>query len=442
MAGLQTTLNMWAGQFFSWARDLWELLTSTPSLVQMAILLLCFLLTRLGVRSVRRLFSSLSRLFSRSRTGTSPGDSIRQARLNAVAFPLLLFFLVWLAYAATAAYGYSTIILRPIAILILAWTVIRFVATFFHNAFWARTFSIVAWAVAALAVFNLLTPIADTLDGFGMSLGGHRISVLSVLQGGFLLVVCVWLAGLTSKVVQAQIGRTPGLDISMRALLGKIIHWALIAFAVIFALDSIGVDLTTFAVFTGALGVGLGFGLQKIISNFISGMILLMDKSLKPGDVIEIQTVSGTTYGSVDRLNARYTSVSTRDGTETLIPNENFITNPVTNWTHSHNRVRIKLPLGVAYDTDLDQAIGLVVEATTQIERVLEQPAPVCHVKNFGASSIDLEARFWIADAQNGVSNISSKVYLSIWRSFKLNGIEIPFPQTDLHIRSIPGKNA
>ena len=182
----------------------------------------------------------------------------------------------------------------------------------------------------------------------------------------------------------------------------------------------------------GAIGLGLGFGLQKVVSNFISGILLLVDNSIKPGDVIEIDG----TYGWINNLRARYASVITRDGTEHLIPNEDLITQRVINWTFTNNLVRMKVPIGVSYDSDPHQCLELVIAAAQSVDRVLLEPTPVCHVLGFGDSSIDLELRFWISDPTNGVANVKSQVLLNIWDTFKENNIEIPYPQSDLHIRS------
>ena len=183
----------------------------------------------------------------------------------------------------------------------------------------------------------------------------------------------------------------------------------------------------------GALGVGIGFGLQKIVSNFISGIILLMDRSIKPGDTIG---VAGT-YGWIQSLGARYVSVVTRDGIEHLIPNEELIVTRVENWSFSGKRVRLKIPVGVSYGTDVHQAIALCIEATEGLDRIVSDPKPVCLLKGFGDSSVDMEIRFWISDPQGGVSNIKSAVLLRVWDLFHENGIEIPFPQRDLHLRSV-----
>jgi len=180
------------------------------------------------------------------------------------------------------------------------------------------------------------------------------------------------------------------------------------------------------------IGIGIGLGLQKSIANLFSGLVLLLDKSIKPGDVIAI----GDTYGWVDSLNARYVSVYTRDGIEHLIPNEQLITQEVQNWTHTNRLIRLRLPIGVHYESDVRRAIDLCVESATEVERVIDKPAPVCLLNGFGDNSVDLELRFWIGDPQKGTSNVKSKILMNVWDKFKENKIEIPYPQRDLHIRS------
>ena len=196
-------------------------------------------------------------------------------------------------------------------------------------------------------------------------------------------------------------------------------------------LSTVGIDLTAFALFGGAVGVGLGFGFQKVFSNLISGILLLLDRSIKPGDVIEV----GSTFGRIQALRARYAAVRTRDGTEYLIPNEDLITTRVVNWSFSNKLVRLKIPFGVSYDSDIVLARKLVLEAAAATSRVLKVPKPVCHLKDFGESSIDLELRIWINDPEKGVSNIGSEIRLAIWISFKEHGIEFPFPQRDVHLK-------
>lgn len=215
-------------------------------------------------------------------------------------------------------------------------------------------------------------------------------------------------------------------------LITKFVKIVLVLVAVFAALRDIGIDLTGFAVLTGAIGVGIGFGLQKAVANFVSGVTILLDKSIKPGDVISV----GDTYGRVHSLGARYVSVITRDGKEYLIPNEELVTQQVVNWSYSSEQVRMKTPIGISYRSDVNQAMTLCLEAADAVKRVLKEPKPVCLLMGFGDNSVDLELRFWIRDPMNGLSNVKSDVLLQVWQKFQKHGIEIPFPQRDLHFKS------
>ena len=221
-------------------------------------------------------------------------------------------------------------------------------------------------------------------------------------------------------------------------LTSKLIRFSLIALALVVALTSTGIDLTAFALFTGALGVGIGFGLQKPISNLISGLILLFDRSIKPGDVIELTDPGDhqrLLFGWVTALNARCVSLTTRDGTEWLVPNEDLITRRVINWSYSHNRLRLLTPIGVSFDGDVPLAMRLAEEAARETARVLRDPAPVCRLMGFGDSVVNLEMRFWIDDPANGVINVRSQVLLHLWEKFRANGIRTPLAHRDLTIK-------
>ena len=215
-------------------------------------------------------------------------------------------------------------------------------------------------------------------------------------------------------------------------LISKTLRITLIVVAILLSISSLGIDLTALAVFTGGIGVGIGFGMQKIFANLISGFILLMDKSLKPGDIITL----GTTFGEINKLSARYVSVITRDGIETLIPNEELISTRVENWSFSNNHVRVRIPIGVSYNSDIHKVRELALQAANEVERVFKEPKPVCNLLHFGDNSVNFELRVWIGDPVNGVGNIRHQINMRIWDLFKENDVEIPFPQRDLHIRS------
>ncbi|MCF6197752.1 MAG: mechanosensitive ion channel, partial [Emcibacter sp.] len=271
-------------------------------------------------------------------------------------------------------------------------------------------------------------------EGITFSLGQGEVSIFGVLTGILTMLVLVWLALVVTGLLENWLRRVPAVNPSARVLLSKIARIVLISSAFLFAVSSVGIDLTVFAVFGGAIGVGLGFGLQKVVSNFVSGVILLMDRSIKPGDVVEI---SGT-YGRINKLAGRYTSVISRDGREHLIPNEDMVTQTVINWTFSHRMVRRHLPVGISYKSDVDLAIALMIEAADEVPRILTDPAPRVLIKGFGDSAINLELRMWIRDAKNGVSNVASEVNYKIWQKFNENGVEFPYPQRDIHIVSEP----
>ena len=323
--------------------------------------------------------------------------------------------------------------LLPIATSLLsAWIVIRLAAGLIANRELARLIAGVAWTFAALNVVGLLGPLADVLDRAVLPVGKAEVSALDVLQGLVLFVLFLWLALAGAALIEKRVRGLQSVPVNARELLAKVSRIVLIALAVLISLNATGIDLTALAVFGGALGVGIGFGLQKVVGNFISGLILLMDRSIKPGDVIE----TGGTYGFINKLGARYTSVVTRDGTEYLIPNEDMITQPVINWSHSDRLVRLKIPVQISYASDLKKAVDLMNEAAGEEPRIVGSPAPRTLLKGFGESGVDLELRFWIEDPQNGVANIKSPVMLRIWDKFHEHGIEFPYPHRVIELKS------
>lgn len=333
------------------------------------------------------------------------------------------------------ALGIGTLAELPVYVLdiwsslISAWIVIRLAANLIRNRSLARLVATVAWSVAALDILNLLDPVVAALDAAAVPIGENAVSLYDVIWGIATFVILIWLAVFGSEVIDSRLEKIKSITPSARVLLRKIIRIVLISLAFLVALNSTGIDLTALAVFGGALGVGLGFGLQKVVSNFISGVILLLDRSIKPGDVIQIQN----TYGSINSLAARYTSVITRDGTEHLIPNEDMITQPVINWSHSHSNVRQRIKVSVSYDTDLRRAMEIMDAAAADNPRVLRIPKAGTRLLEFGDNGVMLELRMWISDPQNGVTNVSSDVMLEIWDRFKEAGIEFPFPQRVVH---------
>ncbi|SOH93561.1 Mechanosensitive ion channel [Monaibacterium marinum] len=287
-----------------------------------------------------------------------------------------------------------------------------------------------AWIAVTLSMIGYFDEAVAIADHAALRLGDSRISVLLVIQAilsiGATIMVASWISG----EARTRLMRNEDLSPSMRVLSEKLVTVLLYGIALLVGLQSVGFDLTTFTVLSGAIGIGIGFGLQKVVSNLISGVILLLDKSIKPGDVISL----GDTFGWISGLGARYVSVVTRDGREYLIPNEDLITSQVVNWSHSSTLVRLDIDFGVSYDSDPHLIRKIAVTSTIAVARVQSTPAPVCHITGFGDSSIDFVLRFWIDDPSGGLTNIRGNVFLALWDTLKENGVEIPFPRRDVTI--------
>ena len=353
--------------------------------------------------------------------------------VESLAFAIIWFGLVWFAMTVVGLGERPNALLRTAATLLAAWIAIHLASQFVRNRAWAKLITWAAWSIAALSIVGLLEPTIAVLDAAAIPLGGDsQISLYDVIRSTIALAVLLSVALYLASLLEARIRTSQTLSPTVQVLFTKSLKMVLVSLAVLFAIDAVGIDLTGLAVLGGLFGVGVGFGLQKIVSNLISGVILLLDKSIKPGDII---SVSGT-YGWVTALGGRYVSVVTRDGVEHLIPNETLISQSVENWTHTQRRTRLKLDVGVHHDSDLRAVIALCEEAARATERVLPDPAPKCLLIELGESSLKLQLRFWIGDAQNGVQNVKSDVLIEIWQRFKQQGVRVPYPQRDLHIRS------
>ncbi len=398
-----------------------------PTAVQAAIVIVAFLVARL---LAPKLVNFITRVADHSKFPNWLAPKVRSCAPLSFAFVWLA--LQWFSVFAAIEAEWPSRLIESVVSLLTAWVVIRFVSSFVRDPGWSRTLAVFAWSIAALNLVGLLEPTIQTLESMAISLGDIRLSVLGLIKAGIVLMLLLWIAGVVSRIVEHRLEASATLSPSARVLVGKLTHVLMIVIAIIAALESIGIDLTALTVFGGAIGLGIGFGLQKVISNLMSGVILLMDKSVKPGDVI---AVDGT-FGWINRLSARYVSVITRDGTEHLIPNEDLISQRVENWSYSDNLIRLKLPIGVSYESDVPLAMTLAVEAAKDVERALNSPAPVCRLLNFGDDAVELELRVWINDPQKGVANVRSEVLLNVWNLYHENGVEFPFSQRDLHIKS------
>lgn len=349
--------------------------------------------------------------------------------------PLLWLGLVWIALSAATTLDQPRGLMTTSATLLAAWIAISLVSALVSNPVWAKLIAWVAWSIAALSILGLLDSTIAILDSAAIQIGQLRISVYTVAKSTVALTVLLSVALYIAGLIESRIRTSRALSPTVQVLFTKSLKIVLVTLAVLMAIRSVGIDLTALAVVGGALGLGVGFGFQKVVSNLISGVILLIDKSIKPGDVI---AVSGT-YGWVTALGGRYVSVVTRDGVEHLIPNETLISERVENWTHTNSRTRVRVDVGVHYDTDLKQAIAICEDAARGIDRVLKDPEPKALFIEFGDSALKLQVRFWISDAQNGVQNVKSAVLLSIWEKFREHDVQVPYPQRDLHIRTVGG---
>ncbi len=418
------TLGRWVSQATDWVSN--HVLVSA-TLTELAIILAAGTLAWILGRPLKRWFLAMQQKHSDYRLLHA-----LWAGGARVAVPLVWLILQWIAIGAAASAGWRYSLITVTASLLSAWVIINVAAGVINNLTLRRIIAVTAWLAAALNIVGLLGPTITFLDRTGVKFGQAEITALAVLKGMLALALLLWLASIVSNVFESRIKAAPNLTPSVRVLLTKLFKITLVVMVVLVAISSVGIDITALAVFGGAIGVGIGFGLQKIVSNLISGLILLLDKSIKPGDVIAV----ADSYGRVDSLGARYVSVATRDGIEHLIPNEELIANRVENWSHSNILHRNRVQAGVHYQSDLHKAMKLCLEACAETARVLKDPAPNCLLRGFGDSSVDLELRYWINDPMAGVANVNSEILLKIWDKFHENDIEIPYPQRDLHIRT------
>ncbi|WP_170991665.1 MULTISPECIES: mechanosensitive ion channel domain-containing protein [Bradyrhizobium] len=360
--------------------------------------------------------------------------------------PLRHFARVMVKSASTAVFAVLMIISRVVmwhatwpsrsyliavsAKLALAWLVIRLVTSVIDNAFIVKLVSIAAWVVAALSIIGQLDWAAEMLDSFAVVVGGLRLTPLLLIKAGALLIVALWLSNIASNFIDGQITRSTDLTPSIQVLLVKIIRIGLMVVAVAIALSAVGINLSALAVLSGAVGVGIGFGLQKIVANFISGIILLVDKSVKPGDLVTI----GDSQGRISAMKTRYISVAAGDGREFLIPNEDLVTQKVTNWTYTDKNTLVKIAFAVNYDADPKLVCKLAIDTAAAHARALKGKPPNCILTEFAELGMKFSLTFWIADP-DGMDNVKSDVMLALWDAFKQQGIRVPYPVRELRIR-------
>ena len=398
-----------------------------PDIVwQLAALATCLVLAKLGEGLIRKRAQA---------AGSSPAED--RGWLERIAFPGIAWVLVLLVRAVAHPHIHSNLfslalpLLASLAIIRLVFYVLRHS---FLGASWLaqfeRVFATLVWGVVAVHISGFLPDLIALLESVSFAAGKQQLSLWTVLQGIAALLVtmlaALWLAGMIERRLQAA----AGLDGNLRVVMARLAKALLLLLAVLIGLPMVGIDLTTLSVFGGALGVGLGFGLQKIASNYVSGFIILLDDSIRIGNVITV----GSDRGEVMRITTRYTVVKNRTGIEALVPNEMLVSSVVLNETHSDPQVRVALPVQVSYDSDLERAMALMSAAALAQPRVLQDPAPNVLLKRFADSGIDLEMRFWVRDPEAGLGRLCSAINMEIWRGFKANGISIPFPQREVRL--------
>ncbi|TJU85089.1 MAG: mechanosensitive ion channel family protein [Mesorhizobium sp.] len=408
----------WASRWFDYAVTPWFF-------YQAAIIVVLFLVAKLAAQRIEPLMESRARQI-KGHPGLLRVVVALLRRTDWILFTVFLLAALVLMRAVT--WPSRTHFIYIALSLSLAWLFASVLSRIVRNRFVARALAWLTWIYAALVILGIDDDAATFMEGLAIPLGAVRLSALMVLKAALLLIATVWLAVVVGKYIDERVRISEELTPSIRVLVGKVAKVALVLVAGAIALSSVGLDLTALTIFSGAVGVGLAFGLQKVVSNFVSGMIILLDKSIKPGDTISLEG----TFGWVRELRARFVSVVTRDGREYLIPNEDFITQRVINWSFSDNLVRLDVNFGVSYDADPHKVSELAIKAAMSVGRVEADRRPVCWLTDFGESSLNFVLRFWIHDPQQGLTNVRGRVLLALWDTFRENGIDIPYPHREI----------
>lgn len=361
--------------------------------------------------------------------------------VNRVLFPLSTLIFVVIG-KLILAYWQHTSLLQLASQLLLAMAVIRLIVYAVRYIIepggmlkaLENSISGLIWIVMALHLSGILPGILDALEDIKFNIGKNPVNLLLALQGLLTILVTIFIALWFSRVIENRVMRVENINMNLRVVLAKLLRVFLLFIAVLIALSAVGLDITMLSVFGGALGVGLGFGLQRIASNYVSGFIILLDKSMQIGDVVTIDTH----YGVVSDLRTRYLVLRKLDGTQVIIPNETLIINPVINHSFTDHRARVQMPIQVSYDSPLEAAMQLMQDIAKDHPRVLVEPVPAVQIKGFGDSGIDLILNIWIPDPEEGSAALQSEIYLQIWQAFKINNISIPFPQREVRILNMP----
>jgi small-conductance mechanosensitive channel len=345
--------------------------------------------------------------------------------------------LVWFCQVLFKEFTMPANLLRMALILLVAVLVIRLASFYIKSTFWSRFVYVTCLIVISLRIFKLWEPTVRLLDSMTIGLGKISISVWGLTEAIIVFILLWAAAGAANRFIAHWLMTSTKLTYSDRTLLQRVIKAATVAVVILISLRAAGIHMTAIAVTGGAIGLGIGVGLQKIGSNLISGIMLLISKPIRQGDMIAFpKGFGGASWGWITQMGLNYVQVATRHGSLLLIPNEVFVTQKIENLSYDDNQVRLHIPIGISYGSDLKKAIALAVQAAMSIDRILKVPEPKCLVVEYGDSTVNLELRAWIDDPKNGIGNVKDAVLLAVWDSFHTNGIEIAFPQRDLHLKS------
>ncbi|MEK6593363.1 MAG: mechanosensitive ion channel domain-containing protein [Pseudomonadota bacterium] len=409
--------------------ELWTDLQNVRTLWQVAIVIASLLAAWLAGKLIR------PRLIT-----PDGGRALGREALSQLQFPLTALVLVLIGRLILRQW--QPVHMLNVAVpLLFSFAIVRVAVLMLRQAFapsgWidamGRLIGWVVWIGFALHVTGLASDLLQFLDDLDFSIGKKRISLLLILQGALSVLVTLLLAMWLGRFIEARLMGAHTLNINLRVMFSKLAQALLIFATILIALPAVGIDVTVLSVFGGMLGVGIGFGLQKIASNYISGFIILMDRSVGIGDLITVDNHTG----QLIKMTARYVVVRSLGGLEAIIPNETIITSTVLNHSYTDRRVRVAVPLQVSYRSDLDVAMRIMVNAAKNQKRVLQDPAPGALILQFADSGIDLELGVWIDDPQEGTAGLRSDLYIEIWREFRKNGIEIPYPQREVRLLGV-----
>jgi len=419
--------------------DLWRDVQQPAIFWQVGVLAVCLFIAWLITRQVKTVL--------RRRRAADPAlaSGAREEGLRRVVFPLSALVLVMLARMVLANWHHMNLLKLAVPLL-LAMAVIRLTVHALKRSFpqagwlasFERVFAFGAWGVVALHLSGVLPTVIDGLEQVAFSIGKAKVNLWMLLQGALTVFVTVLVALWVAGVIESRLMRTEGLDGNLKLVFTRLSRGLLVVLAVAIGLPLVGIDLTALSVFGGALGVGLGFGMQKIAANYVSGFILLLDRSIRIGNLISV----GSERGIVSQITTRYTVLKGMTGIESIVPNETLVGSIVQNETFTDPKVRVAVPIQVGYATDLEKAMAIMIEAAQAQPRVMEDPAPGAFLESFADSGINLQLGFWIRDPAEGTLGIRSAINMQIWRRFKEEGIEIPFPQREVRVLAEAGGGA